>query len=332
VAAWEAEIDAQYEAEHTDWDVIRERRSAISELQNEAGFSFDPADVAFGGAVITISRGEVAVERGFITKVDDKARRAVVTIAEGGEGAASKPSEPEASGLSGVLREALSGEHSLAMRAAIASQPLIALVAVVHRLLLLSHYNGDNGHLYSCITLQGAGYSDPMKAHEKGLAETVAGVELAQVREKMQAALPSEMADLWPFLMEQSQDRLLAFLAYASSGMINALQHGHSRGEAVRSGQQLASALSLDMSEYWTATADNYFSRVSKPLVLEAVTEVAGAPAAAGMAAMKKGELAKRAEEALDGSRWLPAIFRHPEPTEVSPEESSDDVELKEAA
>lgn len=322
--------DSDAAREDGDWDMVEAYGDEIREILEGADQEFDPADIAVCGAVVTIANGQVAVERGFIGKAEAKARRAAEMKAErreGGEGSA----EPVAA-LSGKLREALSGEHTMAMRAAIAAQPSVALVAIVHRLLMQTHYNGFDRDLFSCVTLQGPGYTDPMAAYERDLSDTVAGARLAKVREQMAEALPEEKADLWPFLLEQSQDRLLVFLAYASSGLINALQHGHSRSESVRSGQRLAQALSLDMANYWTATADNYFSRVGKPLILEAVTEVVGAPAAAGMEGLKKAELAQRAEEALDGSRWVPAIFRHSE-TEASAEVEGGDVEdMAEAA
>jgi ParB family chromosome partitioning protein len=42
-----------------------------------------------------------------------------------------------------------------------------------------------------------------------------------------------------------------------------------------------------------------YLGRVSKPLIIEAVTEAKGAAAADNIAAMKKGEMADRAAELL---------------------------------
>ncbi|WP_338578668.1 ParB/RepB/Spo0J family partition protein (plasmid) [Brevundimonas olei] len=331
-AARVEELEAQAEAhsEAEDWEAVEVCDAEVQKIHDDAGEEYDPADIAVCGAVVTIAKGQVVVERGFICKAEAKARRAAEMKAErstDGEGAG----EPVVA-LSGKLREALSGEHTMAMRAAIAAQPSVALVAVVHRLLMQTHYNGFDRDLFSCVSLQGPGYADPMAAYERDLSDTVAGVALAKVREQMAEALPSEKADLWSFLLEQSQDRLLVFLAYASSGLINALQHGHSRSESVRSGQRLAQALSLDMADYWTATADNYFSRVGKPLILEAVTEVVGAPAAAGMASLKKGELAQRAEEALDGARWVPAIFRHSETEALAEVEDGEVQDVAEAA
>jgi ParB family chromosome partitioning protein len=69
------------------------------------------------------------------------------------------------------------------------------------------------------------------------------------------------------------------------------------------------------MPHYWQPTAASYFGRVSKGLILEAVTERIGKPAAAKLAAMKKAAMKKEAMAAnaaqlLAGKNWLPAILR----------------------
>ena len=64
------------------------------------------------------------------------------------------------------------------------------------------------------------------------------------------------------------------------------------------------------MAHYWQPTAASYFGRVPKGLILEAVTEGIGKPAAAKLAAMKKEAMAANAAQLLAGKNWLPAILR----------------------
>jgi hypothetical protein len=52
---------------------------------------------------------------------------------------------------------------------------------------------------------------------------------------------------------------------------------------------QLATALSLDMAQWWQPTVTGYLGRVSKTLICEAVTEAKGKAAADNIAALKKG-------------------------------------------
>ena len=64
------------------------------------------------------------------------------------------------------------------------------------------------------------------------------------------------------------------------------------------------------MAQWWQPTVTGYLRRVSKPLILEVVTEAKGAAAAENLAALKKGEMAERAAELLTGTGWLPAMLR----------------------
>ena len=72
----------------------------------------------------------------------------------------------------------------------------------------------------------------------------------------------------------------------------------------------LAAAVGLDMTHWWQPTAANYLGRVSKPLILEAVTEGVSPNSAANIANLKKGDMAAQAEQRLAGKGWLPALMR----------------------
>jgi ParB family chromosome partitioning protein len=73
--------------------------------------------------------------------------------------------------------------------------------------------------------------------------------------------------------------------------------------------ERLAVTLKLDMTAWFTPTAENYFARVSKTGILEALTEAKGDIAPAWTKA-KKGELAVIAERQLAETGWLPAPLR----------------------
>jgi len=82
--------------------------------------------------------------------------------------------------------------------------------------------------------------------------------------------------------------------------------HGaHRNHEAKSIGQ-----LKLDMTVWFTPTADNYFSKVGKPQILQAIQEAKGQPHAPALEKLKKGELAKEAERLLAGTGWLPKPLR----------------------
>ena len=66
----------------------------------------------------------------------------------------------------------------------------------------------------------------------------------------------------------------------------------------------------------FTPTADNFFSKVSKTRILEAMAEAGKANSSA--ASLKKGPLAELAETTLAGTGWLP------EPIRIAPEQPED--------
>jgi len=82
------------------------------------------------------------------------------------------------------------------------------------------------------------------------------------------------------------------------------------RPGALAQAETLATAVGLDMTGTWSATAAGYFSRVSKARVLEAVTEAVGAEEAGRIAGMKKADMAEAAERLLEGRGWLPPVLR----------------------
>jgi len=78
----------------------------------------------------------------------------------------------------------------------------------------------------------------------------------------------------------------------------------------LRKPRNAASPPTRHMAEYWQPTAAGYFGRVSKGLILKAVAEGIGKPAADKIAVLKKDAMASRAASLLDGKGWLPAILR----------------------
>ena len=74
----------------------------------------------------------------------------------------------------------------------------------------------------------------------------------------------------------------------------------------------LAGVLSLDMTGYWSPTAESYFGRVPKSRILEAVTEAVSEDAARHIGAAKKADMADAAEQLVAGTGWLPEPLRTP--------------------
>jgi ParB family chromosome partitioning protein len=84
----------------------------------------------------------------------------------------------------------------------------------------------------------------------------------------------------------------------------------------------LGSLIGIDMAQWWRPTAANYFDRVSKQVILDALTGVGGLELSSRFAAVKKGDLAMSAERVFAGTyitevevrekalAWVPEVMR----------------------
>ena len=124
-------------------------------------------------------------------------------------------------------------------------------------------------------------------------------------------AIPGNPRDLWDWCLDRSRDELLDLLAFTAANAVNAVQRKADSAEAchLTHGDALARALRLDMSAWFTPTAESYFTRVSKGHILAAIDEAKGSHAPA-LEKLKKPELAARAEALVAGTSWLPAPLR----------------------
>lgn len=101
----------------------------------------------------------------------------------------------------------------------------------------------------------------------------------------------------------EAKSRLLALLV---ANQINGVQASGMRRDARHSRfDRIAFTAKPDMAAKWRAPAA-FFARLRKPVILKAMAEALGQPAADNCAKMKKGELAAAAAERMAGKGWLP--------------------------
>lgn len=144
-----------------------------------------------------------------------------------------------------------------------------------------------------------------------GVGESSAGRRLAERAEGWAERLPREAKALWPVLLALSGSDLLDLLACCAAEAVNAIRDPHDRRPGASAhAEALATALSLDMTTTWTATAASYYGRVSKARIGEAVAEAVGQVEADRIAGMKKADMAEAAERLTDGKGWLPPLLR----------------------
>jgi len=284
---------------------IAERIDSLSEridLLTNTATSWAEADFALAGAIVSVGHdGQVEIARGLVRKEDQKAasRRSQEATAGASAGI----------GLSARLIEDLTAERTAALRVIMKDNQHVALASVAHVMALAVFYPDDRGAA-SCLDLRLK--SLDLRMSVDAIGETRAGEALQQAHDAWAARLPEVPAELFGWLIAADMATITKLLAYCAAMSLDAVRGKQHRVTDPRlsHSDELAEIVGLDMAEWWSPTADRYLGRVSKSLILEAVTEGVSQQAAENFLKLKKAELIGMAETRLVGSKWLPTIFR----------------------
>ncbi|MCE2564806.1 ParB/RepB/Spo0J family partition protein [Komagataeibacter sp. FNDCF1] len=325
------EVDAQ----------LGEIEQAILALEARP-LAFDPADMARAGAFVSLaSDGTLQVERGFVLP-EDMPTEPEETDDAGSADEYDRPAydgqhhdstghgyqegdsiapdvEPEEEDgirpLPDRLLTELTAWRTLALRDAFASNPHIALTELLHTLVRDVYWQIPGA---DCLEAYVREISLPV--HSPDMPGSLPAHALRQRNEGWKHDLPEDEDALWRWIDGLDDPSRMALLAHCLSFGINALYERmpaygavsqRSVTERLKRADRLASALSLDLVEAgWQPTVENYFGRVTKARILQAVREARGDEAADRLAHLKKPDMAREAERLLDGSGWLPEALR----------------------
>jgi ParB family chromosome partitioning protein len=302
-----AEYDSLCDTEAELTDEQTARLDAITERCNELEDReklWQPEILAIAGAIVSIGHdGEPEINRGFV-RPEDKPKQPVNTVERiNDDGSVDTIEVPETSSLPASLIESLTAHRSAIIAACLQDSPSVALAVIVHSLALQTHYDGR-----ACDTcLVASASSQSLHRVEQSTAFEV----LDRARTQWGDRLPGNPADLWAWCLAQDTDTLLGLLAYCVSRTVNAVQLKGDRPDSERfvHADALTKALDIDMAVWFRPTAENYFARISKTAILEALKEVKGATAPAWDKA-KKADLAAIAEREIAQTGWLPVPLR----------------------
>lgn len=318
LAPLEPEQKAQYAKLQQEYDTLEqqwqqsddeEHPEHLDELQelmdklDDRPEIWPPETLAIGGAVVSIGYdGKTSIERGLIRPED--------APKQSGKGKSSTPDaagqdrEPHSPAFSAALVESLTAHKSAALSAELLQRPDIALAAVVHT--IASRVLLNAGSTDTSLEMTAAPQSLKRVEGSKAFAQ------LEAARETWGNRIPGTPDSLWTWCLEQHQDVLLDLLAFCTATTINAVQVKANRpgNRRLTHAEALASSVNLDMTTWFTPTADNYFSRISKPQILEALREARGTAPAPAWEKLKKSELAALAAREIEGKNWLPEPLR----------------------
>ena len=348
-----ATLQAEAEALENEWsgadeipDEVDARVNALDERIAElagGSWDYDPAEMAMAGVFITIERnGELSVDPGWVRAEDEpvvesqphgegegEAREDRVDGDHRQPGLASEAdgdevqTEEEDEGLKPLpdrLISELTAERTLALQDAIAGNPQVAFGAVLHNFVLACLYYGRSE---SCLTLNltkvGFGFQPT------GMKDSPAAVAIEARHAMWKDRLPQADRDLWDALQLLDANEQAELFAHCAAYSVNALYEvapkydngrisAHTVERRLVHSHVLARAVGLDMvASGWKPAADNFFGKVTKARILDAVTEGKGAETAALIDHLKKPDMAREAERLMEGAGWLPEPLRTPE-------------------
>jgi len=207
------------------------------------------------------------------------------------------------------LMTELTAYRTLALRDALAQDPDVAFLAALHALCLKLFYRYTPE---SCLEIDVK--SVVFAGQAPGLNDTAIAKAVDERHRRWSEQLPRESAELWDALTAFDHDSRDALFAHCVALSVNAVfEPWNRRPRALAHADRIAEAVSLDIvAAGWSPTIDNYFGRVTKARIVEAVREAKGETAAQFIEHLTKSEMAERAEELLAGSGWLPEPLRTP--------------------
>jgi ParB family chromosome partitioning protein len=343
-------IEADYAEADELPDEIDERLGEIEqalEAFERRPVTYAHEEMVRAGAFVSIDAdGTLLIERGYVRPEDEAAaepdgndgddaggtapeagqpgniQRAVTTL--GGETTDSEDEEDEVETIRPLpdrLISELTAHRTLALRDAVASNPHVAMTALLHRL-VTDHFLPHSTR--GCIEAQVREVHFPAQAEE--LRDSASARSVAERHEHWGDHIPADDVALWDWLTDLDDGSRMELLAHCVSFGVNALYEkpnpyggmGVSQhGLEVRLSQsdRLARATGLDMVAVgWRPTVVNYLGRVTKPRIIDAVREGAGDRAAELIGHLKKGDMAKEAERLLADTGWLPEPLRMVDP------------------
>jgi hypothetical protein len=166
--------------------------------------------------------------------------------------------------------------------------------------------------LPSSLTVRTDAYSD--RVDLRSASESQAAKALAKQTHDVRQLLPAKIDGLWEMAAgtasERSPER--AGRRCGPHGRLLCKVRTMSLPQAAWARQTRWPRRSdFDMSNWWQASASNYFCRVKKEQIVQAIEEATRAPVDERLKALKKKDLAAEAEKSVTGTRWIPESLRN---------------------
>ena len=267
------------------------------------------------GAFLVLSRhGEPVLVTQFYTEQESACadEGALEAVEQGGA------DTPKPAAFSQRLLDELSMQRRDVLAIHLASDPALALDLMVFT---LADQDGHDWHAKKAVTIAGPVDHGPVSGFEA--KDAPASAALAEFSGSLDEGWRSggnetERFEAFRALPDEARSQWLGFLVART--LIASLNADGDRGVPIH--EALGALLEIEMAHWWRPTAANFFDRVPKARILEALDAVGGPDLVSRYAASKKSELATAAERIFSGNfigetgvkelalAWVPGVMR----------------------
>lgn len=287
------------------WQELDRERRALLQAMHDYPAELKP----LAGVIVHLdASGEPVASRGLVREQEREAVSALVRARGGApqDADVDLPRTKQRPQFSAPLVRRLQAQRTIALQAEVMIRPHLALALLIEQ--LLDAYPGQD-----VFDLRADSAHDDLRLVDDTMCDSPAWHAVQERYQAVMAGRPDDPAAVLPWLLEQSQDSLQGMLALLLAQTVYRRearsQHAH-----VEHLDRLAEIVGLDMTKWWTPTAQSYLKHVSKAQIAQAVTEGRDPSSGASINGMKKANAVQTAEALLAGSGWLPNPLRRPTP------------------
>ncbi|HAX8354752.1 ParB/RepB/Spo0J family partition protein [Enterobacter kobei] len=299
-------LEAQYKDENpgVNDDVVAEALEAVWEEQQTIVHrakhrAWTDEDKQTSGVVVSWNGHEVTVQRGVVLRADEKTK----------EKDASTDQAPEKvdplDSVSVPLLTRLSSERTLAVQAALLQQPQKAVALMVWKMCNSVFHTTTSVKEPFCISVNVSHYALTREAPDG--ENSVAFQAIQAEKERLEALLPENWRKDMTTFFTLDGTTLMALMAFCTACSIDGVQGKDEFGRKHQSSLDgVENAIQFDLRDWWKPTADNLFSHMKQPHIVQALSQAGLTGAALDAAKMKKKDAAEHAAHFLSKIRWVP--------------------------
>jgi ParB family chromosome partitioning protein len=289
--------DADDEWEHAAR--VKQIETQLAKINEEAEINKWSEEVrAKSGVIVYLKDGQIRIQRGLM-KVED-----IKQVEKAEREKLKKETPPSEKDLSAVLVTSLSAERTLAVAATLAQNPAVALV--MHTWTLTRRIF-DKGYFHVMHTsVESQRHSCLKQSADADSENGIANQKLNELHENWFSQFPQDWSEDFNWMLAWPQEDVLGLLAYCVSHGIDGVSSQLENKRVANKLAPLEKALDFQIGDWWKPTAANYFSRIGKDQIIDALNSAGHTGNASDAEGMKRKEAAEFAEAMLKDTNWLP--------------------------